>query len=497
MYSIKTHTEFIKGLCLLTLSLLLLSISTVGQSPKKYFKNGFYEKAFVNAIDKQNRKVKLKSKLTEVIYPSYKIMYQKHIDIVMDSENTWDDSYGYFLRIAKYRAMVTHPGVIDNLQDVYKDKSVLDILANKTNELHFSEMTNAEQYLEQKRYDEAMTLYKSIAGRQKAISHITTLSKRIDFIDIESYMEETEIKMGDELIAEARELLSESSKERANQAKDLIRKAEIYRPLSIEEQELRRLADIMIGESWIEEAKRLIASNTKQNARIAYELLVRATDKRTLTNEEEQLKTKAYNLGLSRILVKTGADTKGSSAEDLAGHLNKLKPTQWLAYYTSKNTDVAYDFEMEISDQKPNVKLDPIRKQIKQNSRMVQYYEEVTDSTGNTSRVRKERLAVAMIAIFSQTKNATLDWSITLRDLRDGKLIFSEQKESRYTKTNQYVSLESGDILALPENIESDVNLDSQPFPSNKEMETIVTDQYLHELAKFVNGHRNHILMNN
>ncbi len=71
--------------------------------------------------------------------------------------------------------------------------------------------------------------------------------------------------------------------------------------------------------------------------------------------------------------------------------------------------------------------------------------------------------------------------------MEDGKLIHSETEESLVEHTNEYASLESGDILALPENIETGVDLDSQPFPTDKEMKNQVTQNYINSLIKTVN----------
>ncbi len=59
--------------------------------------------------------------------------------------------------------------------------------------------------------------------------------------------------------------------------------------------------------------------------------------------------------------------------------------------------------------------------------------------------------------------------------------------------TNESVSLESGDILALPENGKYDVDLDSQPFPTNKEMQGQAIQQYISELVKLVNSGKDHM----
>lgn len=54
--------------------------------------------------------------------------------------------------------------------------------------------------------------------------------------------------------------------------------------------------------------------------------------------------------------------------------------------------------------------------------------------------------------------------------------------------------MESGDILALPENIESDVSLDSQPFPTDSEMSSLAKQLYLKELKLFLRDKKTHLL---
>lgn len=79
-------------------------------------------------------------------------------------------------------------------------------------------------------------------------------------------------------------------------------------------------------------------------------------------------------------------------------------------------------------------------------------------------------------------KHAQIDWSLSLKQIRNDKVIQSEIKESRVELIHEYASLESGDILALPENIETEVDLDSQPSPSDEDMIKQVKDLYSNDL---------------
>lgn len=473
--------------------MLLVSISAISQSPKKYLKNGFYEKAFVEAVHKQNRKVKLKKKHTEVIYESYKKMCEKHTTNIISPATKWAYSYDQLIRMVRYRAKVTHPGVSENLENLLYNQPVLEHLAKKFNEENKSDIEVAKSYESVQNYEKAFDVYQGMKIRHDQAEPITTLSDRLILIDCESKIEFVNRKIGDQYIIEAKKFLKIGTKEAANSAIELIKKARSHRPLDLEEEELLTLANLIIGESWIVEAKKLMQTPTKKNARLAYELMNRARSARTLTAEEEELLELAESMGMTRVLLKVKGDNPVNDASSLSGVLNKGKASNWLTYYYSSDYDQVIDFEMEISEKPPKVVLGNIRRQVKQSTKNVEYWEEEIDAEGNTVKVKKTRLAVAMVAIVSRTKTANMQWSLIVKDLRDGNAIHSETKETKIELTNEYVSLESGDILALPDNIESDIELDSQPFPTDQEMLLQVKDQYLSELISLVKSNKDHM----
>jgi hypothetical protein len=52
---------------ILTVAFLMsFTLPAFSQSPKKLLENGYYEQAYVDAVYKQNKKVKLKSKFTDL-----------------------------------------------------------------------------------------------------------------------------------------------------------------------------------------------------------------------------------------------------------------------------------------------------------------------------------------------------------------------------------------------------------------------------------------------
>lgn len=469
-----------------------LSISAFSQSPKKYLKNGFHERAFVEAVHKQNKKVKLKKKHVEVINASYAITYKKHSEVITSSETKWLQSYNATIRMTNFRAKVTHPGVYDKLENILYDKNVLDNLASKFNSSNRKDLELAQSFESVENYKKALGVYEEMATRHEQAEPISTLKDRLILIDCESKLDQTNQYIGDQCIVEAREMLEGASKKEAQAAIALIKQARSHRALDIEEEELLTLANLIIGESWIIEAQKLINTRTKKNARLAYELINRARTVRILSAEEEALLETAQELGMTRILVKINGAKPIHDAQSLSGILNKGKSSQWITYYSENDTD-ALDFQMEIAENQPKVVLGDIRKEVSQNTKTVEYWVEEKDATGKPVKVKKTRLAIAMVTKLSRTKTADIDWSITLKDLSDGNAVHSETKESKVEITNEFVSLESGDILALPENIESDIELDSQPFPSDKDMLNQVKQIYLKDLNTLVKRSKDHM----
>lgn len=473
--------------------LLGLSIDSIAQSPKKYLKNGFYEQAFVEAVHKQNKRVKLKKKHTEVIYASYDIIYTKHSDFITSSDSDWQLSYNKFIRLTKFRAKVTHPGVYDNLKNVLNDQTSLGQLATKFNDGNQDDLAMAEHLENQGKFEKALVLYQLIEKRHIEAKPIKALADRLILIDYESKIQNANQKIGDKYILEATALLGEASEQSAIAAIDLIELARTFRPLNFEEEDLLKLANLIKGASWMEEAKKLLDTPTKNNARLAFELIERVRTVQTLTPGEERLSETAKDWGMTRILVSVQGVVPINTKESVSGFLNKAKSSKWVSFYYAKDETKIFDFEMEITENQPTVALGKRKKKVTQNTKTVEFWEPETDDQGNTTNVKKTRLAIAVVATLSRTKTATLTWSIILKDLSDGKAAYSETTDTKVEITNESASFVSGDILALPENTETDVDLDSQPFPSDKDMLNQVKQQYLHELNQLVNSRQFHL----
>lgn len=464
----------------------IAAFSSYSQSPKKYWENGMYEKAYVNAVYKQNKKVKLKPKLTDIIYKSYAKIYQVQGDIIRNNETNWEQSYNALLLTAAYRAKSRHQGVNANLKDMLLDTEILNRLGQKFNFDNEKDLTKAASNEINGDYSKAIDIYLIIGKRHNQALQITNFEDRIEMIDYTEKIEDCNRRIGDQYIQEAREILNSGSTKSSKDAIKLIEKARSYRPLSLEEESLLELANMMMSNTMIQDAEKLLATPTKKNARLAYELIEHVRNMRVLTSEEERLSEQAKDWGTTRILVSVDGNDPTNTSESLSGFLNKSKNSKWINYYFTKEQDLSFDFNMEVKENKPTVELGKTRREVRQESKNVEYYEDETDSLGNTTKVKKTRKAIALVAILSRTKTATLFWTITVKDLTDGKAVYSKTEETKVDYTNQFAKVESGDILALPDNIETDVDLDSQPFPSDQEMIKEVQDLYLNELNKAV-----------
>lgn len=473
--------------------LISCSLHINAQSPKKLLANGYYEQAFLDATKKQNKKVKLKAKYTDVIYKSYDIIYEKGSNVIASSDHDWKISYDNLIRVSSFRSQVKHPGVYDKLKNILYDENCLGNLIVKFNSENEKDLNKALSFENEEKYIKALEVYRQIETRQKQAAPITTFKDRLELIDTEEKIEHANQKIGDQYIEEAEKLLFDGSKANAQNAIDLINKAKSYRPLDGDEEELLTLANLIIRDSWMQEAKNLLYTKTKRNGRLAYELINKTRSIKSLTTEEELLLQNARDIGMTRIRVIVKGDNSIHTSQVLSGILNEERSTQWITYYAS-NTDMSTDFDLEITETKPRVILGDIRKRIEQRSKKVEYYEEETDASGNVVKVKKTKNVTAMIAILSRTKSSHIDWSASLTDKADGRMVYSESKASKIERTNEFASVESGDIQALPENIESDVSLDSQPFPTDKEMSDLVMQLYLKELQLFLRDKKDHLL---
>jgi len=473
---------------LLTL-LLMFSTFSLAQSPKKLLENGFYEQAFVDAVYKQNKKVKLKSKFTDVIYKSYDLIYQKHGEFITSSETDWAVGYSKFIRVVKFRSKVKHPGVYDNLKNILYDKVMLDHLANKFNGENQKNLIQAAQFENKKQFDKALEVYQKIKKRHQEAEPITTLSDRISLVDFEEKITQTNQKIGDQYIEEASQVLT-TTEESAVAAIKLIEQARTYRPLSLEEEELLKLANLVKSQSWLKQAEELLKSGTKKNARLAFELINKAGTIRTLSATEENLKERAKTEGTTSVLVQISGNSPVHNAKEIAGILNRYNKSKWLVFFDSKPTVQKIDFTLNVEESQPKVTLGDKKRKVTQETKTVEYYEEEIDDAGNSKQVKKTKQVTALVAVLSRTKFAELDWKYTLKDEQNGNVVITEINTTRVEKKNEYASLESGDILALPENIETKVDLDSQPFPTDDEMRKSVIDNYINELCKLMKSNQ-------
>lgn len=475
------------------LFVLGMGIQTEAQSPKKLLANGYYEQAFLKAVKKQNKKIKLKKKYANVIYKSYDQIYTKGTEVISSGTHNWSESYNTFVRVNSFRKTVKHPGVFDNLKDVMYDENILGNLTVKFDTENQRDLDKAVAFEGEDKFLKARDVYNLIKSRQDQAVLIPTIKEKLSLIDTEERIKYLNQRIGDQYIDEAEKLLFEGTKENAREAIDLINKAKSHRPLDKDEEELLTLANLIIRDSWMQEAKVLLRTKTKRNGRLAYELINKTRSIKSLTTEEELLLQHAHELGMTTVRVNVQGANGIHTSQTLSGILNKERSTPWITYYPS-DTDVNTDLEMEITENKPRVLLGDVRRRLEQRTKQVEYYENETDANGNTVKVKKTKTVTAMVAILSRTKSSHIDWSISLKDKSDGRVIYAENNESKIERTNEFASVESGDILALPENIESEVALDSQPFPTDNEMSDLATQLYVKELQLFLREKKDHLL---
>lgn len=463
------------------------------QSPKKLLANGYYEQAFLDAAKKQNKKVKIKKKQTSIIYESYDLIYAEGFKAIASKDNDWQRSYDHFIRVVTYRSRVKHPGVSKNLKNILYDESALGNLSVKFNYENKRDLDRAVLLESEEKYIKALDIYHQINVRQSQAEPITTFKDRLQVIDTEDKMNQVNQKIGDQYIEQAKKRLYQGSKEDAKVSIELIEKARSHRALDRDEEELLRLANLIIRDSWMQEAKKLLLTKTKRNGRLAYELINKTRSIKGLSTEEELLLQQALELGMTNVRVVVKGSNFIHTSKKLSGILNKGKASEWITYY-DEDSEVKRDYDLEVSETKPKTILGDVQKRIEQRTKKVEYYENETNAAGEVVKVKKTKNVTAFVAILSRTKSSTIDWTASLIDKVDGKIVYTENNGSQIERKNEFASLESGDILALPENIETDISLDSQPFPTDKEMDDLVTRLYIKELTIFLKTKKDHLL---
>lgn len=473
--------------------LIMIVTSAQAQSPKKLLANGYYEQAFVEATKKQNKKVKLKAKLTDVIYKSYDLIYDNGSTIISSGTHDWNTSFNALIRVNSFRKSVKHPGVNKNLKDILFDENMLGNLIVKFDKENQRDLDKAVALEGEEKFLKARDIYNQIKLRQEQAIQISTVKEELSLIDTEERIKFVNQRIGDQFIDEAEKLLFDGTKENAKEAINLINKAKSYRTLDRDEEELLTLANLIIRDSWMQEAKDLLRTRTKRNGRLAYELINKTRSIKSLIAEEELLLQESQELGMTKVRLTIKGKNPIHTSDVLSGILNKERSTPWITYYSS-DSDVNVDLDLEITENTPRVVLGDVRKRVEQRTKKVEYYENETDGSGNTVKVKKTKNVTAMVAILSRTKSSHISWTASLTDKTDSRKVYVENRESKIERINEFASVESGDILALPDNIESDVALDSQPFPTDKEMSDLVLQLYLKELQLFLKDKKDHLL---
>lgn len=464
---------------------LFFTRAGLAQSPKKYFKHGYYEQAFVEAAYKQNKKVKLKEKYTSIIYQSYDIIYLRHSEIIASPETDWESSYTRLIRMGNFRAKVKHPGVYNNLQDISMDSPILDALGEKFNESNQRSMAKADTLEAEGNFNLALLEYKTIKKRHLEAQPLSTLEKRLIILDFEGKINNCHQKIGDQYIKQAREELAKEEPH-ANTIIALVTAAKGHRPLSPDEEGLLHQGKLIKADSWIKEAYELMAAGTKQSMRSAFELINDVRYIRNLSPEEEKQSKHCEKLGTTNVLVKLSGNPPIHTTELLTGILNERKSSKWLAFYEDKKDGQKADFILEVSETEPNIQMGKLQKEITQNTKTVEYYEEVTDANGKVTKVKKTRQAVAVIAKLRRDKTAELKWTLSIKDLSDENPSGIEEHISEIIVTKESASFVSGDILAAPEKSDSGVDFNSQPFPTDPEIRKQIIEQYRDELWELI-----------
>lgn len=232
-----------------------------------------------------------------------------------------------------------------------------------------------------------------------------------------------------------------------------------------------------------EQAKQLLATNAKYDARQAYTLLEDIEAINPNFKDIRELMDQAHFIGTDFVLVAVKNETNQivpTRLEDDLLNLDTygLNNKFWTSYHSTPLSDISYDYSMDLELKRINISPEHVyEKQQLRELEVVDGWEYVLDENGNVAKdslgndIKQDKIVTVRARFFEiqQVKSTQVIGKVVFTDLKQNQILESFPIDSEFIFENFYGRV-NGDRRALNEDDIQLLGNRAVPFPSNEQM---------------------------
>lgn len=232
-----------------------------------------------------------------------------------------------------------------------------------------------------------------------------------------------------------------------------------------------------------EQAKQLLATNAKYDARQAYTLLEDIEAINPNFKDIRELMDQAHFIGTDFVLVAVKNETNQivpTRLEDDLLNLDTygLNNKFWTSYHSTPLSDISYDYSMDLELKRINISPEHVyEKQQLRELEVVDGWEYVLDENGNVAKdslgndIKQDKKVTVRARFFEiqQVKSTQVIGKVVFTDLKQNQILESFPIDSEFIFENFYGRV-NGDRRALNEDDIQLLGNRAVPFPSNEQM---------------------------
>lgn len=232
-----------------------------------------------------------------------------------------------------------------------------------------------------------------------------------------------------------------------------------------------------------EQAKQLLATNAKYDARQAYTLLEDIEAINPNFKDIRELMNQAHFIGTDFVLVAVKNETNQivpTRLEDDLLNLDTygLNNKFWISYHSTPLSDISYDYSMDLELKRINISPEHVyEKQQLRELEVVDGWEYVLDENGNVAKdslgndIKQDKIVTVRARFFEiqQVKSTQVIGKVVFTDLKQNQILESFPIDSEFIFENFYGRV-NGDRRALNEDDIQLLGNRAVPFPSNEQM---------------------------
>lgn len=231
------------------------------------------------------------------------------------------------------------------------------------------------------------------------------------------------------------------------------------------------------------QAKQLLATNAKYDARQAYTLLEDIEAINPNFKDIRELMDQAHFIGTDFVLVAVKNETNQivpTRLEDDLLNLDTygLNNKFWTSYHSTPLSDISYDYSMDLELKRINISPEHVyEKQQLRELEVVDGWEYVLDENGNVAKdslgndIKQDKIVTVRARFFEiqQVKSTQVIGKVVFTDLKQNQILESFPIDSEFIFENFYGRV-NGDRRALNEDDIQLLGNRAVPFPSNEQM---------------------------